>query len=266
MPLRGDRLGSTDYTACVPNETGKVEARFALTHAKVGVADWRLAERGPAEDVLAAIEWPDGRLVDALLEAGPPVKTNAIKARRDAEVRSGAKSDPGEATVITEYLRLRHHRLDVAQPFSDQTKALRTVVRARDDMVRPLVTATHIFFSALLDALWFSDKELGEQRMVVFLVKYSYCDRKQPAELVKRLRSPPAGAECQAEAGRDAVIVLATVMRTLGTPTAGRKNAAQILAEWGDSRDAFDSPDAIAAYAGVATVTKASGHTRGVFY
>ena len=57
-----------------------------------------------------AIERPDGRLVDALLEAGIPVlpvKPNAIKTWREAEVLSGAKSDPGDAHVIADYLRVR---------------------------------------------------------------------------------------------------------------------------------------------------------------
>ncbi|MFI1465720.1 transposase [Streptomyces wuyuanensis] len=86
-----------------------------------------------------AIERPDGRLVDLLLETGHPVvpvRSNAIKAWRDAEILSGAKSDPGDAMVIAAYLRLRHNKLSAARPFSPQTKALRTVVRTRDDVVR----------------------------------------------------------------------------------------------------------------------------------
>ena len=47
-------------------------------------------------------------------------------------------------------------------------------------------------------------------------------------------------------------------------PPAGTVNAAQILAEWGDAREAFDHPDAIAALAGITPVTKASGKQRGV--
>ena len=39
-------------------------------------------------------------------------------------------------------------------------------------------------------------------------------------------------------------------------PRAGTINAAQILAEWGDSRAAFDHPDAIAALAGITPVTR----------
>jgi hypothetical protein len=57
-----------------------------------------------------AIERPNGRLVDVLLEAGHPVVPvcpNAIKAWRDGEVMSGAKSDADDAALIAEYLRLR---------------------------------------------------------------------------------------------------------------------------------------------------------------
>ena len=84
--------------------------------------------RRPGE-VPVGIERPDGRLVDALLEAGHPVvpvKPHAIKQWRDGEVLSGAKSDAGDAEVIAEYLRLRAHRLRVATPYSGETKALRS--------------------------------------------------------------------------------------------------------------------------------------------
>ncbi|WP_458091701.1 transposase [Streptomyces malaysiensis] len=45
-------------------------------------------------------------------------------------------------------------------------------------------------------------------------------------------------------------------------PRAGRVNATQMLAEWGELRDAYDTPDAVAAFASVAQVTKASGRMR----
>ncbi|GGO98813.1 IS110 family transposase [Wenjunlia tyrosinilytica] len=314
--------GSAEHAVCVLTEAGRVKTEFAVTHTAVGFADLvrRLARLGQAENIPVAIERPDGRLVDQLLEAGHPVvpvKSNAIKAWRDAEVLSGAKSDPGDAMVIAEYLRLRHHKLSPARPFTPQTKALRTVVRSRDDVVRLRVMATNMLGS-LLDAFWPGAKALsadvespialdfltryptpasaaalGEKRMAAFCVKHSYCGRRSPADLVKRLRSAPAGVtgEAETEADRDAVVALVTVLRTLGTvkkdldrsvaahlgqhpdgriftslPRAGQVNAAQILAEWGDSRTAYDGPDAVAAFAGVAPVTKASGRMRGVSY
>ena len=162
-----------------------------------------------------------GRLVDALLEAGHPVvpvKPNAIKAWRDAEVLSGAKSDAGDAEVIAEYMRLRSSKLRVAVPYSSQTKALRTVVRTRDDLVAMRVAATNQL-AALLDNLWpgakaiFADIEspialafltrfpapapaaaahLGEKRIAAFCTKHGYSGRRPAAELLTRLHAAPA--------------------------------------------------------------------------
>ena len=49
-------------------------------------------------------------------------------------------------------------------------------------------------------------------------------------------------------------------------PRSGQINAAQVLAEWGDVREAYDSPDAVAALAGVTPVTKESGKHRAVHF
>ena len=54
--------------------------------------------------------------------------------------------------VIAEYLRLRSHKLTGLSPFSDETRALRAVVRARDDLVEQRVTA-HNQLEACLDAV-----------------------------------------------------------------------------------------------------------------
>ena len=47
-------------------------------------------------------------------------------------------------------------------------------------------------------------------------------------------------------------------------PRSGQINAAQILAEWGDCRDAYDNAESVAALAGVSPVTKQSGKHRSV--
>lgn len=107
------------HAVCVLNEAGRVASTFTIEHTADGFSDLtrRLAGLADPADVPVAIERPDGRLVDALLEAGHPVvpvKPNAIKAWRDGEVLSGATSDAGDAAVIAEYLRLRQHKLRVA--------------------------------------------------------------------------------------------------------------------------------------------------------
>jgi transposase len=310
------------HAVCVQDESGRKIAAFTIAHTADGLAGLtrRLARIGKPESMPVGIERPDGRLVDMLLEAGHPVvpvKPNAIKAWRDGEVLSGAKSDAGDAEVIAEYLRLRRHRLHLATPYSAETKALRTVVRTRGDLVEMRVAATNQL-SALLDAHWpgakaiFADVEspialefltryptarhaqhLGVKRLAAFCVKHGYCGRRPAEQLLARLRDAPAGTldETICEAVRDAVLALVTVLKalvgglkdldrsviaTLGEhpdasiftslPRSGQINAAQILAEWGDCRQAYDSPDAIAALAGATPVTKESGRHRAVHF
>src|SRR5215475_7231776 len=146
------------HAVCVLDAGGKAVAQFTISHSADGIASLirRLARFGDPGDLPVAIERPDGRLVDLLLEAGHPVvpvKPNAIKTWRDGEVLSGAKSDAGDAMVIAEYLRLRCHKLRTVTPYRDETRALRTVVRTRDDLVDMRVAATNQL-AALLDAHW----------------------------------------------------------------------------------------------------------------
>jgi transposase len=49
-------------------------------------------------------------------------------------------------------------------------------------------------------------------------------------------------------------------------PRSGRINAAQMLAEWGDCRQAYDTPEAVAALAGQTPVTKKSGKHEAVHF
>ena len=308
------------HAVCVMDAAGKTVAEFTIGHSADGTAALirRLSRYGDPGDVPVAIERPDGRLVDLLLEAGHPVvpvKPNAIKTWRDGEVLSGAKSDAGDAAVIAEYLRLRAHKLKAAAPYSDQTRALRTVVRTRGDLVEMRVAATNQL-SALLDAHWpgakaiFADVEspislefltryptpaaaahLGEKRMTAFCIKHGYSGRRTAAQLLARLRAAPAGTglESLAEALRDAVLAAVGVLSALNAsvknldrsvaahlgehpdgaiftslPRSGQINAAQVLAEWGDCRQAYEHPDSIAALAGCTPVTRESGKHRAV--
>jgi len=147
------------HAVCVLDGTGKIAAEFTIAHTTNAFAELltRLGRLAPDRgEVPVGIERPDGRLVDALLEAGHPVvpvSPNAIKTWREDEVLSGAKSDPGDAAVIAEYLRLRAHRLRPMTPFTAPTIALRTVVRTRTDIVELRVAATNQL-TALLDAHW----------------------------------------------------------------------------------------------------------------
>ena len=310
------------HAVCVMDAGGKIAAEFTIEHSADGIAALvrRLARYGIPGDMPLAIERPNGRLVDLLLEAGHPVvpvSPNTIKTWREGEVLSGAKSDAGDAAVIAEYLRLRQHRLRTAAPYSDETLALRTVVRSRGDLVEMRAAAINQL-SALLEAHWpgaraiFADVEspislefltryptpaaaahLGEKRMAAFLVKHGYSGRRSAADLLARLRHAPAGAATEAltEALHDAVLAAAGVLTALNAsiknldrsvathlgehpdgaiftslPRSGQVNAAQVLAEWGDCRQAYEHPDSVAALAGCTPVTKESGKHRAVHF
>jgi transposase len=310
------------HAVCVQDTNGRRVTAFTVQHTTDGLAGLmnRLARIGNPGTMPVGIERPDGRLVDTLLEAGHPVvpvKPNAIKTWRDGEVLSGAKSDDGDAEVIAEYLRLRHHRLQLATPYTAQTKALRTVTRTRGDLVDMRVATTNQL-SALLDTHWpgakaiFADVEspialefltryptarhaqqLGVKRLAAFCVKHGYSGRRTSEQLLTRLRAAPTGTtdEVVCEAVRDAVTALVTVLTAVGAalkaisrsvaatlsehpdaeiftslPRSGQTNAAQILAEWGDCRQAYAGPDSVAALAGCTPVTKQSGKHRAVLF
>jgi transposase len=136
-----------------------------------------------------------------------------------------------------------------------------------------------------------SAARLGSKRLAAFLASNSYPGRRTADELLARLRSAPvplagpAEATLKGELVCSLVAVLRSVLeqlqrisalleRTVETltdgqlvmsfPRAGRINAAQILAELGDDRARFQTEQHLAAEAGVAPVTHASGKSRGV--
>jgi len=134
-------------------------------------------------------------------------------------------------------------------------------------------------------------RRLGHKRMAAFLARHGYSGRRPAAQLLARLHGAPAGTAGRAltEALQDAVLAVVAVLRALNgavkdldrsvaahlgehpdgpvftsLPRSGQINAAQMLAEWGDCRPAYDGPDCVAALAGVTPVTKQSGKYRGV--
>jgi transposase len=131
---------------------------------------------------------------------------------------------------------------------------------------------------------------LSPKRMAAWLSSVGYCGRVDPAVLHARLTAAPRGAvgehgTAQAHITRALLAVLTTLaeqIKTLSTqiseqlalhtdqhvftnlPRAGRVRAARLLAEIGDCRARFPTPEALACLAGAAPSTRQSGKTRAV--
>jgi transposase len=193
---------------------------------------------------LVAIERPDGLLIERLLDAGLRViaiHPNQVHAARARFRASGGKSDGFDAFVLCELARTDSHRFRTLIPDSDETKALRALSRAREDLVQARVELANQL-RAELERFWpgaaviFADVDspiglaflerypsptdahgLGEKRLAAFLARNAYCGRKRPAELLAKLRDAAQGraGEAELEARRAIVLALVAALRPL---------------------------------------------------
>jgi transposase len=187
---------------------------------------------------LVAIERPDGLLVERLLDGGLRVLAlhpNQVAAARARFRVSGGKSDRFDAFVLCELARTDHHRFRVLEPDSDQTKALRALCRAREDLVQARVALSNQLRSEL-ERFWpgpiglFTDLDspislaflerypspadargLGEQRLQAFLARQRYSGGQKPAQLLAKLRRAPQGRVGDVEQTARRALVLALV-------------------------------------------------------
>jgi transposase len=235
--------GGAAHAVRVVDEQGRVAARFEVAHTAGGLAELRskLARFGDPAGLPVAIERPSGLLVDTLLDAGHPVvpiHPNAVKAARPRYRASGAKSDGADGFLLADLLRTDRHRFAPLRPEGDELRALRALVRGRDDLVATRVALANQL-RALLGGYWpgaaavFADldspialafvrryptpdsaRRLGEKRLAAFLAQHSYCGRRGAAELLARLRAAPVGlvGEAEEEASGELASALAAAL------------------------------------------------------
>jgi transposase len=314
--------GGSRHAVCVVDESGTVVDRFEPTHDAAGLAELRarLAKHGPVGALAIAIERPSGLLIDTLIDAGHPVvpiHPNVVNACRPRYRAAGGKSDVGDSYLLADVLRTDGHRFRPLAAQSDAIKALRALVRTRDDLVAARIALANQL-RALLESFWpgavaifaeidspialdfvrrypspESAARLGEKRLASFLAQHQYCGRRPASVLLARLRGAPTGlagpleSDAKGELTQTLAVVLRRLVEQLATlssriehevaqlpegqivmsfPRAGRINAAQILAELGSVRERFASDELLAAEAGIAPVTHASGKSRGVTF
>ena len=313
---------SQEHAVCVINEHAQIIWRTTIPHTAIGLAELRsrLARLAAPATLSVAVERPSGLLIDSLVDGGftvVPIHPNALKASRARYAAAQGKSDAGDAFILADLLRTDSHRFRPLQPLSDETRALRALVRTRDDLVTQRVAIANQL-RALLESFWpgaaqifadvdspialaflsryptpYSAQRLGEKRLAAFLAQQHYCGRRPVRDLLARLHAAPtipcgeAEREAKGESVRALVAVLEPLVRQLqhlhraieqaiavhidgpivmSFPRAGRLNAAQILAELGDDRRRFSSYEHLAAEAGVAPITQASGKHRAVVF
>ena len=306
------------HAVCVVAGDGSVLDEFEIDHEAAGIAELRrrLRRRGV---VRAAIERPDGPVVEMLVEHGfdvVVVPSRVVKGLRSRYSLAGNKSDRSDAFMLADVARTDGHRLRALEPDSEATRALRCAVRTRKELVRHRVAlvqqleahlerafpgGTRVFadthspialrflarFSSQVKADW-----LSERRLAAWLAANSYSGRKDPAVLFARLRDAPDGLRGP-EAELLGVVTLALVAAIEGVaaqiaglesritealaahplaqvfqslPRSGTVRAAALLAEIGDCKARFPTPESLACLAGVAPSTRASGQHHAVVH
>ena len=208
------------HAVCIIDAAGAVLDRFEVTHDRDGLAELmrRLARHG--QRLRIAIERPSGLIVDALVEAGHevlPIHPNAVKASRPRYRSHGAKSDASDAYLLADLLRTDGHRWRALAQQSDSIRALRALVRSRDDLVAARVAAANQLTSTL-QTFWpgaaciFADvtspialaflrrypspdsaRRLTEAQLQRFCKAQHYSGRRSAADLLTRLRAGATG-------------------------------------------------------------------------
>ena len=208
-----------DHAVSVVDARGREISRRTVAHSAAGLRELTgvLARAGAGE---AAIERPDGPVVDALLSAGVTVvviSPNQVKNLRGRYGSAGNKDDRFDAYVLADTLRTDRARLRPLIPDSPPTIALRRACRARKDLVSHRVAVAnqlrahlHNVFpgaTGLFDepgspvslaflarsgtqdrADWLTPARLGK-----WLAGIGYSGRTAPAVLHARLTAAPRG-------------------------------------------------------------------------
>jgi transposase len=307
-----------DHAVCIVGPEGDVIDRFMVHHDAAGLRFMirRLLKAGVEQ---IGIERPDGPVIEVLLQAElsvfviPPSQVKNLRSRYGS---AGNKDDRFDAYVLGDVVRTDIRRLRQLVRDSAQTTALRSLVRARRDLVHHRVAlanqlrahlqivfpaATTLFekidspisltflerFTTETQADWLSPKRLG-----VWLRSVSYSGGTNPEVLHARLVAAPRGmvgehGAVHAATTRAYVAVLRSVsaqIQVLATrigdqlaihpdghiftslPRSGTVRAARLLAEIGDARGRFPTPDSLTCLAGVAPSTRQSGKVKSVTF
>src|SRR5437879_6601731 len=147
------------HAVWVVDERGTKLTARTVPHTAEGLSEWgrELDEwRAQGIELWAAIERPEGRVVDFLLDHGVvvyPVNPKALDRARDRFRQSEAKSDPFDARVLADFLRTDHLHLRALQPSSEAAQELKLLtddyqrqIRQQTRLVNQLTTTLKAYY------------------------------------------------------------------------------------------------------------------------
>src|SRR4029453_3598584 len=153
------------HAVWVVDERGTKVAMRTVPHTAEGLSEWgrELDEwRAQGIELWAAIERPEGRVVDFLLDHGVvvyPVNPKALDRARDRFRQSAAKSDPFDARVLDEFLRQDPAPLRALRPSSEAAQELKLLtddyqrqIRQQTRLVNQLTTTLKAYYPRGLEA------------------------------------------------------------------------------------------------------------------
>jgi transposase len=130
------------HAVWVGDETGAPVLAQTVAHTVEGLSEWGRwldERRAQGIELWAAIEKPEGRVVDFLLDHGVvvyPINPKALDRARDRFRVSQAKSDHFDAWVLAEFLRTDHPHLSPLVPNSEPAQELKLLPRDYHRLVR----------------------------------------------------------------------------------------------------------------------------------
>jgi transposase len=152
------------HAVWVLEEHGTKVTSRTVPHTAAGFSEWgRELHEWQAQgiELWAAIERPEGRVVDFLLDHGIvvyPVNPKALDRARDRFRQGGAKSDPFDARVLADFLRTDHGRLQALPPSSEAAQELkyltedyRRQVRQQTRLVNQLTATLKAYYPRALE-------------------------------------------------------------------------------------------------------------------
>jgi transposase len=212
--------------------------------------------------------------------------------RTDGHRLRPLRSDSPETVALRAAVRARkdlvHHRVALVQQLEAHLALVFPgAADLFDDLASDIAQAFLLRFPSAERAAWLSPGRLGH-----WLVAQGYCGRRSGAELHARLAAAPRG---QVGEGADAMaaVTLAYVRAIAAIreqaealeariaeqlalhpdgaifaslPRSGRVRAAALLAEIGDCRERFPTPESLACLAGATPSTRQSGQHRAVTF